>query len=165
MYQEEEKIEFMELALDVYKWAESMFGYFVKSNKSDEEKIEQLTAFAQELAVLPDGSINHIHKAKARWIEEAHARPPSIPQFLQMLREFRNHELNNNSRLIEHKKSDFGSTAKDWDGAMGDDGKRRFLKSFDRTKTSPATKWVIREWMRENGFSSNKIKATLGMSW
>lgn len=163
MYQTEEKIELMEVALDISKWAELMFGYFVKANRSDEEKLEQISAFAQELGVLPSGCIGNIEKAKARWIEEAHSRPPSIPQFLQMLREFRNQELNKGKNLIEHNKSSsFGETACAWDGAKGNEAKRRFLATFDRAKTSQATRWVIREWMRENGFSDNKIKAILG---
>ena len=162
----EEKIEFMEIALDVSKWAELMFGYFVKANRSDEEKVEQLTAFAQELAVLPVDCLNHTQKAKARWIEEAHARPPSIPHFLQMLREFRNHDLNNNTKRIEYDRSSSSSQiASDWDGAMGDEVKRRFLSSFDKSKASPATKWVIRDWMQNNGFSAQRIKLTLGANW
>ncbi len=166
MYQANDKIEFIEIANDIAQWSELLFGYFVKSNKSDQEKAQQVSAFADELSVLPSDCMNHIQKAKARWVEEAHTRPPSIPQFLQMLREFRNIELNNSARLIEHDKSSvYSETAKAWDGAIGDEGKCKFLKTFARQKTAPATKWVMREWMRENGFTENKITHILGYGW
>lgn len=159
MYQVEDKIEFMEMASEISQWAEVLFGYFVKSNRSDEEKAQLVQAFADELGNLPSNSLKFIPQAKAKWIEESHPRPPSIPQFLQMLREFNNRELNKAPRIENRMDSITSITAKAWDDAVD---KLKFIDNFRKHQASPATKWVMREWMRENGFAENKITLILG---
>jgi|14_taG_2_1085336.scaffolds.fasta_scaffold10300_3 uncharacterized membrane protein YheB (UPF0754 family) len=159
MYQAEDKIEYLEKAHDISQWAEVLFGYFVKSNRSDEEKVQLVQAFADELSNLPSNSLRFIDKAKAKWIEEANQRPPSIPQFLQMLREFNNRELNNAPKLENKDDSIYGRTAYAWDNAMD---KLKFIDNFRKHQASPATKWVMREWMRDNKFSEKRISLILG---
>jgi uncharacterized membrane protein YheB (UPF0754 family) len=159
MYQAEDKIEYLEKAHNISQWAEVLFGYFVKSNRSDEEKIQLIQAFADELANLPSNSLKFIKQAKTKWIEEANQRPPSIPQFLQMLREFNNRELSSAPRLESKKGSIYGATAEEWDNTLD---KLKFIDNFRKHQASPATKWVMREWMRDNKFSENKISLILG---
>lgn len=165
MYQEEEKLEYMEVANDFARWATTRFGYFVKANKTNEEKIELVQALAEELAGLPKECMSHIEKAKARWMKEGHTRSPLITQILQMLREFNNREQNSTPKIEYNKGDVYGVTAQKWDGTKTDDQKRAFLKTFRKSQASPATKWVIREWMRGQKYNEPQITVTLGGSF
>ena len=146
------------MANDISQWAEILFGYFVKSNRTDEEKLQLVQAFAEELSNLPQGSINFIKQAKTRWIEESNQRPPSIPQFLQMLRESHNHEVNSRPKIENKTDSVTSVTASNWDNAKD---KLDFIKKFKGREASQATKWVMREWMRDNSFDEARIKMIL----
>jgi len=167
MYQAEEKIEYLEMAYDVSHWAELLFGYFVKSNRTDKEKAQQIEAFAEELEQLQPDCLKHIKKAKVKWIEESNQRPPSIPQFLQMLREFNNIEQRNSiENKIEFKKdSVYSISAHSWDGLSSDQSRREYIKNFNQDSHSQATKFVIRMWMRENNYKNKQIREILGYGW
>jgi hypothetical protein len=144
MYQVNEKIEYMVLAGEVAQWAEVLFGYFVKSNRSDEEKGQLIEAFANELETIPNNCLNFIHQAKAQWIEEAHPRPPSIPQFLAMLRVFNNIEMNNTAPRLENmQESNYQSKA--FEDAVN---KADFIKNYKEGTASKATEWVMRDWLK-----------------
>jgi len=82
---------------------------------------------------------------------------------LQMLRAFNNHDVNKNKTpRIEQKESPPSLTAGRWDNADTDERKKMFFKSYKSSETSQATKWVIREWLREKGVDEAKITSMLG---
>jgi len=108
MYQAEEKIEFIVVANNIAHWAETLFGYFVKANKNDDEKLELIEAFAEELEKIPSECMFYLQQAKDKWIQEAHQRPPSVSQFLQILRELNNAHVNQKYKtMIEHRQVDY----------------------------------------------------------
>jgi len=147
------------IAGDVCEWSITRYGYFVNSHV---DRLEMTKAFAEELNRLPRACLNYIDKAKNQWIDSGNKRPPTMPDFLQMLREINNYVINNTKApKIEHKESSTSLTAYNWDNAKTDEQKRDFFRSYRRDKTSQATRWVIREWLRNRQIDEIKIKAML----
>jgi len=149
MYQKEVataeiNIEFLDMANSVAEWSITRYGYFVNSTV---DKLETIKAFANELSRLPGECLGYVENAKNKWIDEGHKRPPQMSDFLTMLREFNNNNLNEkvNHKLPE-KQIDYAGM---WDGATTDAKKLAYMKStFDRRKVSPATKyWIKKHFM------------------
>ena len=157
MYQKEVNIELIELANGVAEWSITRYGYFVNSTV---DKLETIKAFAEELGRLPSDCIKHVENAKNKWIDEGHKRPPQMSDFLSMLREFRNAKLNSAPRLTNKLESN--NISYQWDNTPDFKGRIAILKTVRSVHTSPATKWYMREWMRENDFTETRITAALG---
>lgn len=157
MYQKEVSVEFLNIAAGVADWSVTRYGYFVNSTV---DKVETVKAFAEELRRLPSDCIKHVENAKNKWIDEGHKRPPQMSDFLSMLREFRNAQLNSAPRLVQSTETN--SISKRWDDTTDFDGRVAILKTVRSVHTSPATKWYMREWMRENDFTETRITAALG---
>ena len=157
MYQTENNIDFLEIANDVSSWSITRYGYFVNSTV---DPLDLTKAFAEELGRLPSDCIKHIENAKNKWIDEGHKRPPQMSDFLSMLREFRNAKLNSAPRLTNKLESN--NISYQWDNTPDFKGRIAILKTVRSVHTSPATKWYMREWMRENDFTEKRITAALG---
>ncbi|MBT6230831.1 MAG: hypothetical protein HOI47_29670 [Candidatus Scalindua sp.] len=156
----EEKLDVAIVAADIADWSITRYGYFINSSI---DKLEMIEAFSEELGRLPSNCLNYVQKAKDEWIDLSHKRPPTMPDFLQMLRAFNNHDVNKNKTpRIEQKESPPSLTAGRWDNADTDERKKMFFKSYKSSETSQATKWVIREWLREKGVDEAKITSMLG---
>ena len=156
----EEKLDVAIVAADIADWSITRYGYFINSSV---DKLEMIEAFSEELGRLPSNCLNYVQKAKDEWIDLSHKRPPTMPDFLQMLRAFNNHDVNKNKTpRIEQKESPPSLTAGRWDNADTDEKKKMFFKSYKSSETSQATKWVIREWLREKGVDEAKITSMLG---
>jgi hypothetical protein len=156
----EEKLDVAIVAADIADWSITRYGYFINSSI---DKLEMIEAFSEELGRLPSNCLNYVQKAKDEWIDLSHKRPPTMPDFLQMLRAFNNHDVNKNKTpRIEQKESPPSLTAGRWDNADTDEKKKMFFKSYKSSETSQATKWVIREWLREKGVDEAKITSMLG---
>jgi hypothetical protein len=163
MYQKDgdyqEKLSVAKIAANVCEWSITRYGYFINSSV---DRLDMTKAFAEELNRLPRACLNYIDKAKNQWIDSGNKRPPTMPDFLTMLREINNHNLNENKApKIEHKESATSLTAHRWDSSKTDEQKRTFFKSYRRSETSPATRWVIREWLRNRQIDENKIISML----
>lgn len=165
MYQQQEKLAFIEVASGLAQWATARFGYFVKANKTDEEKIEVVQALSEELARLPQGCMKHVEAMKARWMEEGHSRSPSVSHILQSLRELNNREMNSAPKIEYDKSAAYGATAKTWDGLKTDEERHGFVKNIRSKPISAATKWVVRRWMRTADYNEKQITAKLGYGW
>lgn len=162
MYQRSEhtKIDTAVISADVCEWSITRYGYFVNSHI---DRLEMTKAFAEELDRLPRNCLLYIDQAKNKWIDLAHKRPPTMPDFLQLLREFNNHALNKRSSIkIEHKESTTSMTAHKWDNARTVEQKREFFKGFKPSDASPATRWAIREFLKEKNVDTLKITKMLG---
>ena len=156
----EEKLDVAIVAADIADWSITRYGYFINSSI---DKLEMIEAFSEELGRLPSNCLNYVQKAKDEWIDLSHKRPPTMPDFLQMLRAFNNHDVNKNKTpRIEQKESPPSLTAGRWDNADTDEKKKMFFKSYKSSETSQATNWVIREWLREKGVDEAKITSRLG---
>jgi hypothetical protein len=163
MYQANEytnKLNVAEVAANVCEWSITRYGYFVNSHI---DRLEMTKAFAEELDRLPRSCLKYIDKAKNKWIDLAHKRPPTMPDFLQLLREFNNHALNERSTpRIENTESTTSLTAKRWDNAKTIEQKREFFRTFKPRDAAPATKWVMREFLRGQKVDCFKISDMLG---
>jgi hypothetical protein len=161
MYQKESEagvnINLLKIANKVSSWSITRYGYFVNSTV---DPLELTKAFAEELSRLPSDCLNFIENAKNKWIDEGHKRPPQMADFLTMLREFRNVHLNNVPRLA--RSSESNNISYQWDNTPDFKGRIEILKTVRSVHTSPATKWYMREWMRENDFTETRITAALG---
>jgi len=148
------------ISADVCEWSITRYGYFVNSHI---DRLEMTKAFAEELSRLPRNCLRYVEHAKNRWIDEGHKRPPTMPDFLQLLREFNNHEINEtNTPRIANTESTTSITAKRWDNAKTIEQKREFFKTFRPSDASPATKWVMREFLRGQKVDCFKISDMLG---
>jgi hypothetical protein len=157
MYQKEINVEFIEMAAGVAEWSVTRYGYFVNSTV---DKVETVKAFANELERLPTDCLKYIESAKNSWIDQGHKRPPQMSDFLTMLREFRNVQLNNVPRLTNKLESN--NISYQWDNTPDYKGRMAILKTVRSVHTSPATKWVMRDWMRKEDCCEKHITATLG---
>jgi hypothetical protein len=164
MYQQkvdyrEEKLHIAIVAADIADWSITRYGYFINSSI---DKLEMIEAFSEELGRLPSNCLNYVQKAKDEWIDLSHKRPPTIPDFLQMLRVFNNREVNKNKvPRIECKASSTSLTAGRWESADTEEKKRKFFKTYRYEETSQATRWVIRKWLRDRGVDEKKITVML----
>jgi hypothetical protein len=148
------------IAGEVCEWSITRYGYFVNSSV---DRLEMTKAFAEELSRLPRACLNYVDKAKNKWIDLAHKRPPTMPDFLQLLREFNNHALNERTApRIENTESTTSLTAKRWDNAKTIEQKREFFRTFKPRDAAPATKWVMREFLRGQKVDCFKITKMLG---
>lgn len=156
----QEKLSVANIAANVCEWSITRYGYFVNSST---DRIEMTKAFAEELDRLPRNCLRYISQAKNKWIDLAHKRPPTMPDFLQLLREFNNTEMNKRSApRIEHTESTTSATAARWDGAQTSEQKRSFFKGFKPRDASQATRWVIRQFLRSQNVTENKIAQMVG---
>ena len=165
MYQQDgdykdEKLDVAILASEIAEWSITRYGYFVNSSV---DKLEMIKAFSEELSRLPRGCLRYIDEAKNKWIDLAHKRPPTMPDFLTMLRSFHNHYENEKYKpQLDNKIPDYWGR---WQGCKTHEDKANFFRMFDEHKCPPATKYWIREDMRKDGISSKKIKQALGYGW
>jgi hypothetical protein len=166
MYQKLDEIDYKYIAAKIGDWATTRYGWFIKGDLRKDNVIE---TFADELKHLPSGCMRYIEEAQHKWIDDGHKKPPTMPDFLQMLRGFHNNYINNIPKMqIEDKKSEniFGLTATQWNGCRSDKDKEDWLqKYYHPDQASDATKYWIRTWMKAVGWESEKIKRTLGNSW
>lgn len=154
------KLNTAEIAANVCEWSITRYGYFVNSST---DRLEMTKAFAEELDRLPRACLNFVDKAKNKWIDLAHKRPPTMPDFLQMLREFNNHIVNETkAHRIENTESTTSLTAKRWDSAKTIDQKREFFRTFKPRDASPATKCLMREFLQSQKVDCFKISSMLG---
>jgi len=160
MYQKEDVLNYGIVAGEIADWSITRYGYFVNSSVN---KLDMVQAFAEELSRLPSAAMAYIPKAQLKWIDESHKRPPTMPDFLTMLREFNNQALNKRiTPRIENKESTTSITARRWDDAKTINQKRDFFKTFLPSDASPATKWVLREFLRSQAVDCFKITKMLG---
>jgi len=162
MYQSNEKnpIDVAIMASEIADWSITRYGYFINSSV---DKLDMVQAFAEELSRLPKPSLRYVDQAKNKWIDYAHKRPPTMPDFLNMLREFYNSEMNEKRNpQIESKIPDYW---KRWQICETDKDKSNFFRSFSQSKCPPATKYWIREDMRKDGVTSKNITKALGYGW
>jgi len=153
----EEKLDVAILAADIADWAITRYGYFVNSSV---DKLEMIKAFSEELDRLPTNCLTYVEKAKNSWIDMAHKRPPTMPDFLTMLREFHNqHEHEKYKPQLEDKIPDYW---RKWESCKTREDKANFFRMFDKHKCPPSTKYWIREDMRKDGISSKHIRKALG---
>jgi hypothetical protein len=152
-------IDFLEIANEVCDWSITRYGYFVNSTV---DVLDLTKAFAEELSRLPSNCLDYIDRAKNKWIDEGHKRPPQMSDFLTALRELNNNELNNKARpRLDHDESaPYSATAHAWDNTEDKD-RYEFLKGLRNRKVSAATKWVIGQWMKGKNFDEKRIRSIL----
>jgi len=160
MYQTIEKTNYPYIAAKVASWAITRYGWFIKSALDETEVVK---SFSEELQRLPNGCINHVDEAQNRWIDEGHKKPPTMPDFLMLLRSI---EINKtNTPKLEVKQKDdsvYSTTARKWDGCSTDEDRMIFLnKEFDKKSTSPATKYWIRKFLQQQNWHADRIKAVV----
>ncbi|MBT7350539.1 hypothetical protein HN803_07205 [candidate division WWE3 bacterium] len=156
MYQKEVDIEFVDLANSVAEWSITRYGYFVNSHV---DKLETVKAFAVELMRLPKECLSYVDKAKNKWIDEGHPRPPQMADFLTMLRVFNNEDQNAREKPKQLDSNiDYAGR---WDRAKTDEQKLAYMKStFDQHKTPPATKYWIKQHFK-NIWSDKKVQGVV----
>lgn len=131
------------IAADVCEWSITRYGYFVNSHV---DRLEMTKAFAEELSRLPKGCLVYIDKAKNRWIDENNKRPPTMPDFLGMLREFNNSELNQTVKRIEQKDDQIN-----YFDLFDNCSNRDKFKFFARHRSvAPVVRWYAKAWFTEN---------------
>lgn len=155
----QEKLSVAKIAASVCEWSITRYGYFVNSSV---DRVEMTKAFSEELNRLPRSCLRFVDEAKNKWIDSANKRPPTMPDFLNLLRELNNKNFNENkTHKIENKETTSSLIAAQWDGCKTDEQKREFFKTFKPSDASPATKWVIREFLRSKNVDEDKIKNML----
>lgn len=168
MYSEVEvevPIELLEIANGIAEWSITRYGYFIKA---DADKIKTIKAFAEELLHLPTSCLGYIDKAKHKWVDEGHKHAPKMPEFLEMLRGFRNAEVNDKPKpkLGHNGASITSQNACAWDGCTTDKDKKEFMRNrYSKTTVGDATKYWIRAWLRELEWPSDRITSVLGKGW
>jgi len=153
-YQKEEEIEYLAVASNIAQWSVTRYGYFVNSSV---DKVEMVKAFAEELAHLPDNALRFVDKAKHKWVDESHKRPPTMPDFLTMLREFHNADMNEPKAVIEHKQIDYAGL---WDSSNREE-RFEFFKRYDPRGCSTATKYWAKKFYLDNGWSEQQVREAL----
>jgi len=69
-------------------------------------------------------------------------------------------------QIADKSESVYALNARIWDSFRNDEDKEEFIKnSFIREEFSDATKYWIRSWMRSVGWTSERIRSTLGYVW
>jgi len=156
MYQEEEKLDLAIISTDIANWAINHYGYFVKSSL---DKLEMLTQFSEDLSRLPSNALRFVVQVQNDWIDQGNNRPPTIPEFLKMLRVCHNKDMQENTPKLECKPTStnyagmWDSSSKDLDSAL------RFMRNvYNEREVSPATKWVIRDFFEKHGYTKQQIK-------
>lgn len=165
MWQEDGEINYKYIATKISAWATTRYGWFIKGDLHEDDVID---SFAQELRHLPVGCMNHIEHAQHKWIDEGHQKPPTMPDFLQVLRGFYNQQLNNapKAQIEDRSQEVFSMNASSWDGCVTDEDKEDFVKNrFHSDQVSSATKYWMRDWMRKSGWDDDRIEQTLGYAW
>lgn len=156
----DEKIDVAILAADIADWSITRYGYFVNSSI---DKLEMIGAFAEELSRLPPNALCFIDKVKHQWIDLAHKRPPTMPDFLTMLRECHNH--NENEKHKPQLDNKIPNYYPQWQLCKTQKDKANFFKMFDKNKCPPATKYWIRKDMIKDGVDKKHIRKALGYGW
>jgi len=155
MYQKEVDIEFLDLANSVAEWSITRYGYFVNSHV---DKVDTVTAFANELSRLPGCCLSYVERAKNQWIDEGHPRPPQMADFLAALRAFNNVNNREKPKQLDNRIDYAGM----WDHAKTDEKKLDYMKNlFDRRKVPPATKYFIANHFRDFGWSEKKVQGVI----
>ena len=155
-------IDFLEIANEVCDWSITRYGYFVNSTV---DVLDLTKAFAEELSRLPGDCLGYVEDAKNKWIDEGHKRPPQMADFLTMLRTFNNVGWEDRARLEKKQQliksnSPYSATAHAWDHTADKD-RYEFLKGLRNRKVSPATKWVMGQWMKDKNFEEKRIESIL----
>jgi len=157
MYQKEIDIEFLNIANSVAEWSITRYGYFVNSHV---DKVDTVTAFADELSRLPSDCLSYVDKAKNQWIDQGHPRPPQMADFLATLRAFNNEALNNREKPKQlDNRVDYAGR---WDAATTDEQKLAYMsRTFDQHRTPPATKYFIANHFRDVGWPEKKVRGVV----
>ncbi len=156
-----EKVDIAIMAADIADWSITRYGYFINSSV---DKLEMIQAFAEELERLPTDALNFISNAKEQWIDYDHKRPPTMPDFLTMLRSFHNADVKLKvTPKIEERKTDYWGI---WENCDSGEQKAHFFNHIYNQNECPSSiKWAIRKELTENGISSKIIRKSLGGNW
>jgi hypothetical protein len=160
VYQVLEETNYYYLASKISEWATTRYGWFIKSGLDAKEVVQ---SFGDELKRLPRGCMNHIEDAQNQWVDEGHKRPPTMVDFLMLLRSIYNQKTNT-PRLEVKQKDDsvYSTTARKWDGCSTDEDRMGFLNNeFNKKSTSPATKYWIRKFLQQQNWHADRIKAVV----
>ncbi len=79
------------------------YGYFIKANKTIQEKKAQIGVLAQDLLRLPSESLKFVELAVINWIEGGNVRPPNIVEFIGTVETMRIKSEKDNKPKLEVK--------------------------------------------------------------
>jgi len=150
-------LEFLERATEIAQWSVTRYGYFVNSHT---DKTKLVSGFAEELQRLPVNCLSFITKAQNKWIDEGHKRPPQIADFISILREFNNAQINEKDvPQLEGRRMDYAGM---WDCCKTVEERADYMKRiFDRTKVPPGTKYHVAKYWRSIGWPETKIQGAI----
>lgn len=145
--------------------AQLLLGYLDVRFNRKYGKVDQdaeLNVWTEELEKLKLPHIDHqtLKEAVDLWAATSpNGRPPTVDQYMNCLKKI----IYAAKPKLENKSGDtvYGITARNWDMAKTDEQKRDFFRALNKRHLSPATRWVIKDWLIKKGIDDNKIRNML----
>lgn len=159
MHQKEVKPDLELIALEIILWSKSRYGWFVSKHVSDNQLAKEL---GKELSNLSMHQLNFIDKAKVKWVEDEHEKPPNVVEFVSTVKQVC--EIDRKKKQTERLEPTYHEDKKDyaglWDTASDED-KMTFFDRYDSKVIPSATKYWARKFFRDKGLEEEKITELL----
>jgi len=155
MHQREVKPDLELIALEIILWSKSRYGWFVSKHVSDNQLAKEL---GKELSNLSMHQLNFIDKAKVKWVEDEHDKPPNTVEFVTTVKQVceidrKQRESERLTPRLQHERKDYAGM---WDSSSDED-KMTFFERYDAKECPSATKYFARKYYRDIGLEDKKI--------